>query len=145
MLDISHKQNTSRYASAYAEVHVGKEIIKLIRENQLKKGDVLSVAKLAGIIAAKKTADLIPLCHNLTLTFTNVNLKIDSVAECVKIVSEIRCYGQTGVEMEALTAVTIAALTVYDMCKAIRHDICIKNVKLIKKTGGKTDFDDEKA
>ncbi len=141
MVDVGEKHFTLRYASAYAEVHVGEEIIRLILENNLKKGDVLSVAKLAGIMGAKKTSDLIPLCHNITLSFTNVTLEVDPVAaDRVKIFSEIRCQGQTGVEMEALTAVTIAALTIYDMCKAVSHNITIQNVKLLRKMGGKRDF-----
>lgn len=140
MVDVEAKNPTKRYASAYAEVYVGNEIIKLIHENNMKKGDVLSVAKLAGIMAAKKTSDLIPLCHNISLSFANVSLVTNHDTGCVQITSDVHCHAKTGVEMEALTAVSVAALTVYDMCKAVSHDICIQNVRLIKKTGGKKDF-----
>lgn len=140
MVDVGAKTTTKRQASAYAEVHVGKEIIKLIQENNMKKGDVLSVAKLAGIMAAKKTSELIPLCHNIVLSFADVTLEIDQQDSCVQITSQVSCQAQTGVEMEALTAVTVAALTVYDMCKAVSHNIRITDVKLIEKTGGKKYF-----
>lgn len=140
MVDVGAKYPTKRYASAYAEVHVGNEIIKLIHENNMKKGDVLSVAKLAGIMAAKKTSDLIPLCHNIALAFSDVSLVTNCDTGCIQITSNISCHAKTGVEMEALTAVAVAALTVYDMCKAISHDISIQNVRLIKKTGGKKDY-----
>lgn len=140
MVDVGGKNSTKRYASAFAEVHVGCEIVKLIHENAMKKGDVLSVAKLAGIMAAKKTSDLIPLCHNIALSFVDVTLEINPVTNCIQITSDVHCLAKTGVEMEALTAVTVAALTVYDMCKAVSHEMRIQNVRLIKKTGGKKDF-----
>lgn len=140
MVDVGGKNSTKRYASAFAEVHVGCEIVKLIHENAMKKGDVLSVAKLAGIMAAKKTSDLIPLCHNIGLSFVDVTLEINPVTNCIQITSDVHCLAKTGVEMEALTAVTVAALTVYDMCKAVSHEMRIQNVRLIKKTGGKKDF-----
>lgn len=138
MVDVSTKIDSARTASACAEVRVGSKIAQMIVENELKKGDVLSVAKLAGIIAAKKTSELIPLCHNIFLSFVDIWLQVES--DHVKIISEVRCYGKTGVEMEALVAVSVAALTVYDMCKAVRHDIVIENIKLLKKTGGKNDY-----
>ncbi|XP_065200549.1 molybdenum cofactor biosynthesis protein 1 isoform X2 [Planococcus citri] len=140
MVDVGGKIASERYACAYGEVYVGREITVLIKLNQLKKGDVISISKLAGIIGAKKTSELIPLCHNVSLSFINVELTLDESIHCVKIVSQVRCCDKTGVEMEALTAVCVAALTVYDMCKAVSHDIVIKNVKLVKKTGGKADF-----
>jgi len=136
MVDVGAKQVTNRIAIAGAKVRVGSQLIQMIRDNELKKGDVLTVAKLAGIMATKKTHDLIPLCHNITISFADVQLKLDD--ECVVITSEVRCNGRTGVEMEALTAVAVAALTVYDMCKAISHDIIIEEVRLWKKSGGKS-------
>lgn len=138
MVDVSTKMDTVRTASACAEVRVGPKIAQMILENEVKKGDVLAVAKLAGIIAAKKTSELIPLCHNIFLSSVDVWLQVES--DHVKIISEVRCYGKTGVEMEALVAVSAAALTVYDMCKAVRHDIVIQNIKLLKKTGGKKEY-----
>ena len=129
---------TARIAMAGARVRVGPRLIQMIRDNELKKGDVLTVAKIAGIMAAKKTHNLIPLCHNIAISFADVQLQLDD--ECVVISSEVRCNDRTGVEMEALTAATVAALTVYDMCKAVSHDISIEEVRLWKKSGGKTLF-----
>ena len=136
MVDIAEKHVTSRTAMARAVVLLGPQILKLIEENDMKKGDVLITAQLAGIIAAKRTAELIPLCHNIPLSHVDVDVKLDRVHHSVTITSTARCEGKTGVEMEALTAASIAALTVYDMCKAISHDIVISEIKLIRKTGG---------
>uniref|UniRef100_A0A1B0B9B2 Molybdenum cofactor biosynthesis protein 1 n=1 Tax=Glossina palpalis gambiensis TaxID=67801 RepID=A0A1B0B9B2_9MUSC len=136
MVDVSHKPITVREAEASANVHVTPKIVNLIRSNNLKKGDVLSVAQLAGILAAKKTSDLIPLCHNISITSVNVEAVLDSDNHLIKLKSKVRCCGQTGVEMEALTAVTIAALTVYDMCKSITHNIIISDIRLTAKSGG---------
>lgn len=108
----------------------------LIKDNAMKKGDVLTIAQIAGITAAKKTADLIPLCHPLLLNAVKVNAQLDEASSCVVISSEVRCEGRTGVEMEALCAASVAALTVYDMCKAVTHDMVIKEVRLLEKTGG---------
>lgn len=138
MVDVGQKKPSVREASAKAIVHVGPEVASLINKNEVKKGDVLAVARLAGIMAAKRTSDLIPLCHNIVLSCIDVNAQLDSNNCDVVLISNVRCVGQTGVEMEALTAATVAALTIYDMCKAITHDISIREVHLLKKTGGKS-------
>ncbi|XP_019875734.2 molybdenum cofactor biosynthesis protein 1 isoform X1 [Aethina tumida] len=136
MVNVTGKSTTVRKATAMARVKVGYEIAKLIKENSVKKGDVLSVAQIAGIIGAKKTSDIIPLCHNIPLTSIKVNVQLDNVSKEVMIQSSIECEGRTGVEMEALTAVTVAALTVYDMCKAVSKNIQISDIHLISKSGG---------
>lgn len=136
MVNVTGKSATVRKATAMARVKVGYEIAKLIKENSMKKGDVLSVAQIAGIIGAKKTSDIIPLCHNIPLTSIKVNVQLDNVSKEVMIQSSIECEGRTGVEMEALTAVTVAALTVYDMCKAVSKNIQISDIHLISKSGG---------
>lgn len=136
MVDVSEKPSTTRYAEAMAKIFVGPDVAGLIHSNNLKKGDVLSVAQLAGILGAKKTSDLIPLCHNITLSSVKVNATLDLENHMVLLKAKIRCCGQTGVEMEALTAVSIAALTIYDMCKAITHDMIITDIMLMSKSGG---------
>ncbi|XP_013107814.2 molybdenum cofactor biosynthesis protein 1 isoform X1 [Stomoxys calcitrans] len=136
MVDVSQKPISTRTAEAKAHIYVGAEVARLIHSNNLKKGDVLSVAQLAGILGAKKTSDLIPLCHNITISSVKVNATLDLDAHMVLLEAKVRCTGQTGVEMEALTAVSIAALTVYDMCKAITHDMVIKDIQLVSKSGG---------
>jgi len=136
MVNISDKTVTHRKATAQAKVKLNSEIIKLIEENLMKKGDVLSTAELAGIIGAKKTSELIPLCHNITLNSAKVKCTIDENEECVVIIATVKCDGKTGVEMEALTAASIAALTVYDMCKAVSHEIVISDILLLEKSGG---------
>lgn len=136
MVDVSAKPVTTRVAHAEAFIYVGYEVAQLIHSNNLKKGDVLSVAQLAGILGAKKTSDLIPLCHNIQISSVKVNASLDLENEIVVLDATVHCCGQTGVEMEALTAVSIAALTVYDMCKAITHDMVIKEIKLVSKSGG---------
>ena len=142
MVDVGSKEITKRVAKAQGFIYVGKTISKLIAENGLKKGDVLGVAQLAGIMAAKKTSDLMPLCHPLSLNYVNVSLQLNEDLERVDIISEVRCTGKTGVEMEALTAVSVAALTIYDMCKAAGPPDAMKisGVELISKSGGKRDF-----
>lgn len=145
MVDVSAKDVTKREAVASATVEVGAEIAKLIAENNIKKGDVLTVAQIAGILAAKRTSELIPLCHNIALSSVKVQATLDQQRQAVQLQAKVCCSAQTGVEMESLTAVTIAALTVYDMCKAISHDIRITNVKLLKKTGGKSDYNHGKS
>lgn len=140
MVDISQKNITNRYASAKAIVYIGPIISKLIHENNIKKGDVLSISQISGIIGAKKTSELIPLCHNINLNSIYINAKLNLKKHEINIISKINCTGKTGVEMEALTAVSIAALTIYDMCKAISHDIIIKEIKLMEKSGGKYHF-----
>ncbi len=138
MVDVSKKEITLRTAEAYAEVKVSKEVFIAIRDNEVKKGDVLAIAKFAGIQAAKKTSELIPLCHNIFISKIDLELKLNSRKKTVEIKSFAKTTAQTGVEMEALTAVSVAALTVYDMCKAIDKSISIREVKLLSKTGGKS-------
>jgi cyclic pyranopterin phosphate synthase len=131
MVDVGDKEIQTRIARAQGHIRLASETIKLIRENQVKKGDVLTVAQIAGINAAKETGNLIPLCHNLALENIRVGLLIDSSG--VSAESEIRCSGKTGVEMEALTAVSVALLAVYDMCKAVDKSMVIDNIELIEK------------
>ncbi|XP_060526061.1 molybdenum cofactor biosynthesis protein 1 [Cylas formicarius] len=138
MVDIIHKAVTVRTATAVATVKVGPKITKLISENGVKKGDVLSIAQISGILGAKKTSEIIPLCHNIPLTRIVVTAALDVDSEEVKLFSDIQCEGRTGVEMEALTAVSVAALTIYDMCKAVSRDIVITDVYLTSKTGGRS-------
>ncbi len=138
MVDISSKKETERTASAYAEVLISKTIYKKIKKNEIAKGDVLSIAKFAGIQAAKKTAELIPLCHNILITKVDLDIKLNSERKSVTIKSFAKTVSKTGIEMEALMAVSIAALTVYDMCKAIDKSITISGIKLLSKTGGKS-------
>ena len=131
MVDIGDKESQLRIAKASGHIFLKPETILLIKDNLLKKGDVLTVSQLAGISAAKKTADLIPLCHNIVLD----NVKVDAVFDKtgVKVLSEVRCFGKTGVEMEALSAVSVALLTVYDMCKAVDKQMIIDNISLLEK------------
>lgn len=131
MVDVSHKPNQLRIASAKGFIKLKIETLELIRENQVIKGDVLTVAQVAGIQAAKKTGELIPLCHPLPLTQVTVFTEI--AGEGVLVTSEARCVGQTGVEMEALTAVSVALLTIYDMCKAVDKEMVIGEVRLVEK------------
>lgn len=140
MVDVFSKETSTRTAKAFAEVKVSKEIFNAIKTNAVKKGDVLSIAKFAGIIAAKKTSEMIPLCHNIFITKIDVELKLNSKNYTVEIKSFAKTTAQTGIEMEALTAVSIAALTVYDMCKAIDKSMVIGEIKLLSKTGGKTGY-----
>lgn len=140
MVDVNHKESTKRIASATATVLVGPEIFKLIKKNEIKKGDVLSVAQLAGIIAAKRTSEIIPLCHNIPLSSVDVKVKLSSLKHEINIFTTVSCDAKTGVEMEALVAATTAALTIYDMCKAVSHNIIIKDIMLLEKTGGKSKF-----
>lgn len=140
MVDVSEKKVTKRTARAQAIVYVGKAIIDRVRENEqhTKKGPVYQTAILAGIMGAKKTADLIPLCHPLSLQDCAVEIK--TTEEEIIITGHATIEAKTGVEMEALTAVTVAALTIYDMCKAMSHEIIIREIKLLEKTGGSKDF-----
>ena len=138
MVDVSEKEISTRTAEAYAEVKVSKEIFDAIKSNSVKKGDVLSIAKFAGIQAAKKTSELIPLCHNIFISKIYVELNLNSKKKTVEIKSFAKTTAQTGIEMEALTAVSVAALTVYDMCKAIDKSMVIGEIKLLSKTGGKS-------
>ena len=138
MVDVSDKPETRREAVAEALVRCKAETLGLIREGGVKKGDVLSVARLAGIMGAKQTAALIPLCHPLPLSAVSLDLSLDEAASAVRIRATCRTDGKTGVEMEALTAVSVAALTVYDMIKAVQKDAVIDGIRLLEKTGGKS-------
>lgn len=138
MVDVSGKDITLRTAEAFAEVSVSDELFYKIRNNEIGKGDVLSTAKIAGIQGGKKTSDLIPLCHNIFISKIDVSLELNEEKKSVQIYSFAKTNSVTGIEMEALTAASIAALTVYDMCKAVDKSIVIKEVKLISKTGGKS-------
>ncbi|XP_035530106.1 molybdenum cofactor biosynthesis protein 1 isoform X1 [Morone saxatilis] len=140
MVDVGGKVPTRRTATARATVILGHTAFRLLRDNQLAKGDALAVAQLAGIMATKQTSALIPLCHTLPLDHASVTFDLDEVQNAAIITATCHTTGRTGVEMEALTAVSVAALTVYDMCKAVSHDITITDVKLVSKTGGKRDF-----
>ncbi|KAL3832857.1 hypothetical protein ACJIZ3_007593 [Penstemon smallii] len=138
MVDISSKEMTNRVAIASCKVILGQKVFDLVSANQIQKGDVLGVAKIAGILGAKQTSNLIPLCHNINLTNVRVDLTLNSSDLSVEIEGEASSTGKTGVEMEALTAVTIASLTVYDMCKAASKEIFITDVQLDSKSGGKS-------
>ena len=138
MVDVGGKQETLRVAIAHGHITARPETLQRIAEQKMKKGDVLEVARLAGIMAAKRTGELIPLCHPLALTSIRVELAIVADTPRIEIQAEVQTVGRTGVEMEALTAVSVAALTVYDMCKAVDREMVIADVKLVKKTGGKS-------
>jgi len=136
MVDISGKDMTERRAVAEGRVLVSQELLQQLRENTLGKGDALAAARIAGIVAAKKTADIIPLCHTLPLTFVGVDLQLKENPPSVEITAEARTSYKTGVEMEALTAVSAAALTVYDMGKAVDRSMTIESIRLVEKGGG---------
>lgn len=138
MVDVTPKPETERVAVACGHVTGKPETIRLIADRGFKKGDVLEVARLAGIMAAKRTGDLIPLCHPLTLTSVKVDLSINDAENRVEIEAEVQTFGRTGVEMEALTAVAVAGLTVYDMCKAVDREMVVSEIRLRKKTGGES-------
>ena len=138
MVDINAKENTVRVAIATGKVTMKSETLQKILDIKIKKGDVLSVAKLAGIMAAKKTDQLIPLCHSIPLSYVNIDLEPDIKNSCIKIKAEASLVGKTGVEMEALTAVSVASLTIYDMCKSVDREMVISDIKLIHKSGGKS-------
>ncbi|MHB8336892.1 MAG: cyclic pyranopterin monophosphate synthase MoaC [Ignavibacteriaceae bacterium] len=138
MVDVSSKEDTVRTAEASAEVFVSEEVFTKIKKNEIAKGDVLAIAKFAGIQAAKKTSELIPLCHNIQISKVNIDLKLNDENKSVEIKSFAKTVAKTGIEMEALTAASVAALTVYDMCKALDKSIRISNIRLLSKTGGKS-------
>jgi len=138
MVDVSGKPLTEREAVARGFVTMKKTTLKLIRQNSIAKGDVLGVARIAGIMAAKKTFELIPLCHPLNISSMHVDFSLDQKKSRIVIEARVKIAGQTGVEMEALTAVSIAALTIYDMCKAVDKEMVISDIMLIEKTGGKS-------
>ncbi len=138
MVDVSGKASTDRIAVAEGYVRMSRETLDLITEGRAKKGDVLSVARLAGIMGAKRTADLIPLCHPLPITKVALDLSADPDRPGIRVEATVKTAGQTGVEMEALTAVTTACLTIYDMVKAVEKSMVIEGVRLILKDGGKS-------
>ena len=138
MVDISQKDTTVRVAIANGKIIMKPNTLKRILDLDIKKGDVLNVAKLAGIMAAKKTDQLIPLCHSIPLSYVNVDLEPNIEESSINITAEASLIGKTGVEMEALTAVSVAGLTIYDMCKAIDRDMILTNVRLMHKSGGKS-------
>lgn len=138
MVDVSDKAETERIAVAKGEIVMQPETLARIRDGAVEKGDVLSVARLAGIMGAKRTPDLIPLCHPLALTKVTVDLAVLPERNAVEITATCKLKGRTGVEMEALTAVSVAALTVYDMCKAVDRGMRIGDIRLVRKSGGKS-------
>jgi cyclic pyranopterin phosphate synthase len=138
MVDLGAKDETLRMAIAKGEIVMKAETLALIQAGAIKKGDALSIAQVAGIMAAKKTAELIPLCHPIALTQVNVDLALDESLPGVQITATAKTVGKTGVEMEALTAVSVAALTVYDMAKAVEKTMKIQNIRLVEKQGGKS-------
>ena len=136
MVDVTDKESTVRIATAKGTVKVNRDTMALIRSGGMKKGDVLAVAQVAGIMAAKKTADIIPMCHPLRLSSVDINFELTDTE--IIIQATVKCKESTGVEMEALTAVSTAALTIYDMCKAVQRDIEITDIRLMYKSGGKS-------
>ena len=136
MVDIGEKPVSVRTAVAAGRVLVNEETFGLIKSGGMKKGDVLTVAQIAGVMGAKRTPDLIPMCHPILIDGINLELTLDEQRRSVEITASVSCAGRTGVEMEALTAVGTAALTVYDMCKAVQKDMVITDIRLLKKTGG---------
>ena len=136
MVDVSEKSTTVRQATAMARVRMQESTLELIRQGGMKKGDVLAVAQVAGIMAAKQTAQMIPMCHSLALSGVDISFRFEE--EALVLRATVRCTGQTGVEMEALHAASVAALTVYDMCKAVQKDMEITDLRLLQKSGGKS-------
>lgn len=138
MVDVSNKKATLRTAKARGYIILNKDIIGKIKDNQLEKGDVLTVAKIAGVNAAKKNWELIPLCHQIKLTDVNIDFRILERGNKMEVVAKVKGFDVTGVEMEALMAVSISLLTIYDMCKAVSKEMSIEGIELLEKTGGKT-------
>ena len=138
MVDVSHKPASARTAVATGRVIVGAEALRLIRENEIRKGDVFTVSNVAGVLGAKQTSRLLPLCHDVVLQNVEIEFEVDEAAGAVEVRAITKTEGPTGVEMEALTAVSIAALTIYDMCKSVTKDIEITGVRLLAKTGGRS-------
>lgn len=138
MVDISSKDDTKRYGIASATIRMQPETFQKITNNEIKKGDVFSVAQVAGIMAAKKTSEIIPMCHPLLLTGVDIIFKPDKASSSVRIIASVKTTGKTGIEMEALHAVSAAALTIYDMCKAIDRGMVITDICLLEKDGGKS-------
>ncbi len=138
MVNVTDKQDTDRVAVAAGRVVMAAETLSRIEAGLIGKGDVLAVAQVAGIMAAKKTWEIIPMCHPLLLTGVSISFAIDAKASAIDIQAEVKTTGKTGVEMEALTAVSAAALTIYDMCKAIDRGMCVENIRLLRKSGGRS-------
>lgn len=138
MVDVTEKSATHREAVAYGRVLVDRRTFDLIRTGGLKKGDVLTTAQIGGVMGAKRTSDLIPMCHPIAISGVDLEFRLDKELPAVEIFGTVKCTGATGVEMEALTAVSVAALTVYDMCKAVQRDIVIEKICLLRKSGGKS-------
>lgn len=138
MVDVSDKNKTERVAIAVSRIKVSEETLSLIKEGKIGKGDVLGVARIAGIMASKQTSNLIPMCHPLMISSCNVDFEINDKEVCIDIRATVKIVDKTGVEMEALTAASIAALTIYDMCKAVDKRMVIEGTHLLKKTGGKS-------
>jgi cyclic pyranopterin phosphate synthase len=138
MVDVSEKKSSERVAIAKGAITMNKETLQKVIAGQMKKGDVLGVAQIAGIMGVKRTADLIPMCHNIFISGSDIDFEIDEANSRILIEATVKNTGQTGVEMEALTAVSVAALTIYDMCKAVDKEMTIEAIYLAKKTGGKS-------
>lgn len=138
MVDVTDKPSTRREAVAKASVYMKPETLRLIKDKKIPKGDVFTVAKVAGIMAAKKTSELIPMCHPLNITSVNINFKFDDKKNRMDIEAHVKITGRTGVEMEALSAVSAAALTIYDMCKAVDKEMVISEIMLMEKRGGRS-------
>ena len=138
MVDVGEKADTKRLAVAKGSIYMHPETLKRVREGSIVKGDVLSVAQTAGIMAAKNTASNIPMCHNIFITGVDMNFEIDEEKSAIHIEAQASTIGKTGIEMESLNAVAIAALTIYDMCKAVQKDMRIENIRLLRKSGGKS-------
>lgn len=138
MVDVSQKKETLREAVAYGCVYMKSETLQRIKEGAIKKGDVLSVAQVAGIMGSKETSDIIPMCHPIMISGCDINFNLNFDESRIEIRATVKTTGQTGVEMEALTAVTVAGLTIYDMCKAIDREMIVSDIMLMKKSGGKS-------
>ncbi|MGL5356164.1 MAG: cyclic pyranopterin monophosphate synthase MoaC [Cetobacterium sp.] len=138
MVDVTKKQETERIATAKGQIKTNLETYKKIKEGTIQKGDVLGVARVAGIMAAKKTSDLIPMCHPLFITGVEINFEFNDKELIIEVAGTVKTFGKTGVEMEALTAVSTSLLTIYDMCKAMDKMMIIDNIRVCKKTGGKS-------
>jgi cyclic pyranopterin phosphate synthase len=138
MVDVNKKDDTNREAIACGSIFMKPETLSILKEGNIKKGDVLAVSQVAGIMGAKKTSELIPMCHNIFLSGSDISFKLNDEEGEIYIESKVKSTGKTGVEMEALTAVSIAALTIYDMCKAIDKEMYITEIKLLEKLGGKS-------
>ena len=138
MVDVSEKKDTLREARAQGKIYMTRECYRLVRSGGMKKGDVLGVARIAGIMAAKKTSDLIPLCHILNLTKVEIDFELEEENSAIRVIATVKTKGVTGVEMEALTAVNISLLTIYDMCKAVDKSMRLADIYLLEKSGGKS-------